>query len=65
MEYKYKDIRNRNSKDELHGYQEWYEDDELWLRSNYKNSEPIGYIEINTSDCVIGDKGTLVLFYIR
>ncbi len=60
-----KDINNFNKKGQRHGYQELYEDDKLWIRSNYKNGEPIGYIEINTSEGVIGKKGTLVFFYIR
>ena len=38
-----REIENKNSKGEHHGYQEWYLDNKLWLRVVYKNSEPIGY----------------------
>jgi hypothetical protein len=27
----------------FHGYQEWYLNDELWLRVVYKHDEPVGY----------------------
>lgn len=39
------DITNLNYKRELHGYQEWYWDGELYVKSNYKNGNPIGYRE--------------------
>jgi hypothetical protein len=62
---KNKNIRNYNHNGEYHGYQEFYENNELWLRSYYKNGIPIGYIEINTSEGVIGNEGTLVFFHIK
>lgn len=60
------DIRNRNNKGQHHGYQKYYEvGGKIWLRSNYKNSEPIGYHESNPDYGGIGDKGTIVEFNIR
>lgn len=42
-----KDIRTKNKKGQLHGYQEWYFDGDgkLWIRANGKNEKPIGYWE--------------------
>ena len=40
-----KDITNKNTKNEYHGYQEWYGHYELCLRGTYKNDELIGYEE--------------------
>lgn len=40
-----KDITNKNSKEQYHGYQEWYIPNTLWYRGNYKNDESIGYEE--------------------
>jgi hypothetical protein len=41
-----KNIINRNSKDQYHGQQEWYNSKgELELRGTYKKSEEIGYEE--------------------
>ena len=41
-----KDIINKNSKGYLHGYQEWYgNDDVLIIRGIAKNYETIGYQE--------------------
>lgn len=57
---------NKNNKDEYHGYQQWYtHHDKIWLRGCFKNDIPIGYHESNTDIGGIGDKGTLVEFYIR
>jgi hypothetical protein len=54
-----------NDKGELHGYQEWYgDDDELWLRGTQKNGFEIGYEEINW-DNAVGEEHTEVNFYIR
>lgn len=41
------DIRNYNEKQDLHGYQEWYGHDKIWLRGTAKNGEPICYEEIH------------------
>jgi hypothetical protein len=56
-----KTIKNRNSKGELHGYQEWYhEDNGLWLivRGVSKNNKEIGYIEQHGHDKSYGRKET-------
>ena len=37
------DIINSNNKGQQHGYQEWYYNDEIMLRANYKNDFAIGY----------------------
>jgi hypothetical protein len=43
-----KNIINRNSKGEYHGYQEWYwKDNTLVVRLNYKNGNEIGYEELH------------------
>ena len=45
------DIRNKNSKGQRHGYQEWYSytklnyKEKLIYRGDYKNNERIGYAE--------------------
>jgi hypothetical protein len=39
------DIRNKNSKGQSHGYQEWYGYNKVIYRGNYKNNERIGYAE--------------------
>lgn len=39
------EIRTFSDNDEFHGYQEWYLNDELWLRVVYKHDEPKGYEE--------------------
>jgi hypothetical protein len=57
-------IRNHNEKGEIHGYQKWYDDGELWLRGYMKNGQEIGYEETNW-DGAIGDKHTTVNFYVR
>ena len=44
-----KDIRNKNSRGQSHGYQEWYGYHELIYRGNYKNNERIGYAEYHGS----------------
>ena len=43
-----KDIEPKNSKDQYHGYQQWYYCDnnhKLYLRGNWKNDNEIGYEE--------------------
>ena len=39
------EIKTCNHNEELHGYQEWYEDKKLWLRGTAKNGEPKDYQE--------------------
>ena len=46
---KMKDITNKNSKEQYHGYQEWYVRNELYYRGNYKNDNIIGYTESHYS----------------
>lgn len=41
------DIKNRNSKKQLHGYQEWYSYCEPTLRGIFKHGLEIGYGEFN------------------
>jgi len=43
-----KDIRNYNDKREFHGYQEWYSNGNLWMRTYFKNNKIIGYQESHT-----------------
>jgi hypothetical protein len=38
-------IRNYNEKGETHGYQEWYVNGKISLRTKYKNGKFIGYQE--------------------
>lgn len=60
--------QNRNSKGELHGYQELCcADGKMWYRGKLKNWLPIGYIELNTIsvNSFIGEKGTIFRFHIR
>jgi len=40
-----KDITNLNYKKEVHGYQEWYYNNILYYRGNYKHNQFIGYQE--------------------
>ena len=40
-----KTIRNKNTKGQRHGYQEWYWDNELSYRGVWKNNRRIGYQE--------------------
>jgi hypothetical protein len=40
-----KNITNRNSKHQLHGYQEFYYSDKMTCRVNYKNDKEIEYEE--------------------
>lgn len=43
-----KDIENINDKGEYHGYQEWYDDDNIfYYRANWKNNRLIGYEEFH------------------
>ena len=44
-----KDIINRNSKEKLHGYQEWYINNKIYHRGNYINGNRIGYTESHGS----------------
>lgn len=60
-----RDIRTKNEKGHEHGYQEWYIDNELWYRGNYKHGEEIGYAEINIGEGSIGDEDTSILYYIK
>lgn len=63
-----KEISNHNEKGEIHGYQEWYapSSNKLWLRGNWKNDEPIGYVESNWKGSQgIGDIATTVDYFIR
>ncbi len=46
-----KEIYNKNDKNMLHGYQEWYGNNiNLWVRCNYKNGQPYGYYERHLDD---------------
>ena len=38
-------IKSKNSKDQFHGYQEWYWKDTIYFKSNYINGKRIGYTE--------------------
>lgn len=40
-----KDIINKNSRSQYHGYQQWYGYNELIYRGTYKNNNMIGYQE--------------------
>ena len=40
-----KDIEPRNTKGEVHGYQERYHNNKLYVRCNYKNGLGVGYYE--------------------
>ena len=44
-----KDIEPKNSKDQYHGYQEWYQEYSyaLWYRGKWKNGLAIGYEEFH------------------
>ena len=43
-----KSIRNYNSKNETHGYQEfYYVNGKLSLRANFKNGSGVGYVEMH------------------
>lgn len=55
-----KDIRNKNSKGEHHGYKEfYYVNGKLSLRANFKNGRIIGYHERHTP------RFEVTSFYIR
>ena len=48
-----KEIEPKNSKDEFHGYQEWYWDKDctlLWYRGKYRNGIEIGYEECHSDN---------------
>ena len=51
------EIVNFNSKEQYHGYQQWYWDNTLVVRLNYKNGNEIGYEELHVLKKTI--------FYIR
>lgn len=60
------EITTHNKMGDFHGYQEWCHSGKLWFRGGYKNDNPIGYHEENTSYTkTIGQLGTEVNFYIR
>ena len=45
---RFKHIKDKiptNSKDEYHGYHEWYDGDDIWVRVVMKNGLDIGYEE--------------------
>ena len=44
-----KDIKNKNSKEQYHGYQEWHIRNELYYRGNIKNNKHIEYSEFHSS----------------
>jgi len=56
-----------NTKGEYHGYHEWYlSNNTIWFRGVFKYGNEIGYIESNFKDIYsIGEKGTILNFYIR
>jgi hypothetical protein len=58
------DIVNHNEKGLHHGYQEWYDENGIWYRGNFKNDAPIGYTESNWNNN-LGLIGTEVDFFIR
>lgn len=71
---KSKTIHSYDENQNWHGYQELYHDDSLWHRGSYKHGRVIGYQESNLSyqDTVgrfkassIGEKGTIVKYYIK
>jgi hypothetical protein len=39
------DIDQKDAKGEYHGYQQWYWDNDLWVRCTYKHGNDIGYEE--------------------
>lgn len=50
---KNKEIEPKNSKDQFHGYQEWYWDTDctlLWYRGKWKNGFEIGYEEYHSDE---------------
>jgi hypothetical protein len=53
-----KDIEPCNSKDEWHGYQEWYAYGEIQLRGMFKNGDDIGYQEYH-------GRNSITNFYIK
>ena len=56
----------KNSKGEYHGYQEWYVDNVIWYRGCHKNSQEVGYNELNYSlSSGVGEGGTEINFFIR
>lgn len=55
-----KDIETKNTKNQLHGYQEWYTiNGKIWVRAMYKNGNLIGYKERHI------DKLKLTYYHIR
>jgi len=56
------DIINRDDKDELHGYQEWYwHEGIIWQRGKFKHGRRIDYNEFHRSN--IDSVGTI--YYIK
>ena len=40
-----KEIESRDINGDWHGYNEWYHENKLWIRSLYKHRNPMGYHE--------------------
>ena len=60
------EIFNINNKSQYHGYQEWYYDNKLFFRGNFKDDEEIGYVESNWYTIgEIGSIGTEFNFHIK
>ena len=58
-----KDKTKYNDKGEFHGYQEWYaRNNELFIRTTYKNGSEIGYEEIHSGEI---HEDCFTIFYIR
>ena len=61
-----KDIDNKNTKGEWHGYNQWIDKSgKLWVRGVFKHGELVGYHEVNHDIGGIGYEGTEVQFYIK
>jgi hypothetical protein len=59
---KKKDIEPCNSKDEWHGYQEWYYvDNSIKIRVMFKNDQEIGYEEYHSTH----GRKSITNFYIK
>jgi len=56
------DIEPLDSNGKNHGYQEWYDDNEIWYRGIYKHGLEIGYAELNININQRSNQQTL--FYI-
>lgn len=61
-----KSIYKYDSKGQVHGYAEEYDDIGLWCRCTYNHGREIGYEEVNLKDNhTLGQEGTEVIFHIR